>query len=107
MINSGKIFIGGDILPKGNYSGIGVSALGADLRGRHEKYGVMLNGKESVFINTGEIEIERDFKKALDENNNILDLYLIYQNILKLGLLAFTNLKEASIGAQINEGTFL
>ena len=106
VINSGKIFIGGDILPKGNYSGIGVSALGADLRGRHEKYGVMLNGKESVFINTGEIEIERDFKKALDENNNILDLYLIYQNILKLGLLAFTNLKEASIGAQINEGTF-
>ena len=106
VINSGKIFIGGDILPKGNYSGIGVSALGADLRGRHEKYGVMLNGKESVFINTGEIEIERDFKKALDENNNILDLYLIYQNVLKLGLLAFTNLKEASIGAQINEGTF-
>ena len=106
VINSGKIFIGGDILPKGNYSGIGISALGADLRGRHEKYGVMLNGKESVFINTGEIEIERDFKKALDENNNILDLYLIYQNILKLGLLAFTNLKEASIGAQINEGTF-
>lgn len=106
VINSGKIFIGGDILPKGNYSGIGVSALGADLRGRHEKYGVMLNGKDSIFINTGEIEIERDFKKALDENNNILDLYLIYQNVLKLGLLAFTNLKEASIGAQINEGTF-
>lgn len=106
VINSGKIFIGGDILPKGNYSGIGVSALGADLRGTHEKYGVMLNGKESVFINTGEIEIERDFKKALDDNNNILDLYLIYQNVLKLGLLAFTNLKEASIGAQINEGTF-
>lgn len=106
VINSGKIFIGGDILPKGSYSGIGVSALGADLRGTHEKYGVMLNGKESVFINTGEIEIERDFKKALDDNNNILDLYLIYQNVLKLGLLAFTNLKEASIGAQINEGTF-
>lgn len=104
VINSGKIFIGGDILPKGNYSGIGVSALGADLRGTHEKYGIKATG--GTVVNTGEIEVERDFKKALDDNNNILDLYLIYQNVLKLGLLAFTNLKEASIGAQINEGTF-
>ena len=104
VINSGKIFIGGDILPKGSYSGIGVSALGADLRGTHEKYGIKATG--GTVVNTGEIEVERDFKKALDENNNILDLYLIYQNVLKLGLLAFTNLKEASIGAQINEGTF-
>ena len=48
--------------------------------------------------------MERDFKKALDDNNNILDLYLIYHNVLKLGLLSFSNLKEASIGAHIENG---
>lgn len=101
--NSGEIFVGGDIVTKGEYSGIGVSALGADLRGNHKKYGIKSNG--GTVINTGTIEVERDFKKALDDNNNILDLYLIYHNVLKLGLLSFSNLKEASIGAHIeNEG---
>lgn len=101
--NSGKIFVGGDILTKGVYSGVGVSALGADLRGEHNKYGI--NATEGTVVNTGEIEVERDFKKALDDNNNILDLYLIYHNILKLGLLSFTNLVETSIGVSINKGT--
>lgn len=102
--NSGKIFVGGDIIVKGSYSGVGVSALGADLRGEHNKYGI--NATEGTVVNTGEIEVERDFKKALDDNNNILDLYLIYHNILKLGLLSFTNLSETSIGACIDKGEF-
>ena len=102
--NSGKIFIGGDILPKGSYSGVGIGALGADLIGTHNKYGI--KATESTVINTGEIKVERDFKKALDDNNNILDLYLLYQNVIKLGLLSFTNLSEISIGAKIDNGLF-
>lgn len=102
--NSGKVFVGGDIVTEVDYSGIGVSALGADLKGHHEKYGITL--EKGTLINTGTIEVERDFKKALDENNNILDLYLIYQNLVKLGLLSFTELSETSIGAHINNGTF-
>lgn len=102
-INSGKIFIGGDIYSQG-YSGIGVSALGADFIGEHNKYGI--NSKNSTFINTGTIEVERDFAKALDDNNNIVDLYLFYKNFLKLGLLSFTNLTETSIGININGGEF-
>lgn len=102
-INSGKIFIGGDIYSQG-YSGIGVSALGADFIGEHNKYGI--NSKNSTFINTGTIEVERDFAKALDDNNNIVDLYLFYKNFLKLGLLSFTNLTETSIGVNINGGEF-
>ena len=102
--NSGTLFVGGDVLTKGKYSGIGVGALGADLRGEHNKYGINATGR--VAVNTGVIEVERDFKKALDDNNNILDLYLIYHNILKLGLLSFTNLYETSIGVHINNGKF-
>ena len=59
-----------------------------------------------TFINTGIIEVERDFAKALDDNNNIVDLYLFYKNFLKLGLLSFTNLTETSIGVNINGGEF-
>ncbi len=100
--NNGKIFVGGDIVTEVNYSGIGVSALGSDLRGHHEKYGVAIDN--GTLINTGTIEVERDFKKALDDNNNILDLYLIYHNLLKLGLLSFTYLTETSIGTYVKSG---
>ena len=102
--NSGTIFVGGDILTDGKYSGVGVAALGADLKGAHNKYGI--NAFGGKVINEGLVEVERDFKKALDKNNNILDLYLIYENILKLGLLSFTNLAETSIGVGMNGGEF-
>ena len=102
--NSGTIFVGGDILTDGKYSGVGVAALGADLKGEHNKYGI--NAFGGKVINKGLVEVERDFKKALDKNNNILDLYLIYENILKLGLLSFTNLAETSIGVGMNGGEF-
>ena len=102
--NSGTIFVGGDILTDGKYSGVGVAALGADLKGEHNKYGI--NAFGGKVINEGLVEVERDFKKALDKNNNILDLYLIYENILKLGLLSFTNLAETSIGVGMNGGEF-
>ena len=102
-INSGKIFVGGDIYSQG-YSGIGVGALGADFVGKHNKYGI--NTKNSTFINTGTIEVERDLAKAYDDNNNIVDLYLFYKNFLKLGLLSFNSLKETSIGANISGGEF-
>lgn len=102
-INSGTIFVGGDIYSQG-YSGIGVSALGADFKGEHNKYGV--NTKNSTFINTGKIEVERDLAKAFDDNNNIVDLYLFYKNFLKLGLLSFSRLTETSIGVNVDGGKF-
>lgn len=101
--NTGKIFVGGDIYSQG-YSGIGVSALGADFTGEHNKYGV--NTINSTFINKGIIEVERDLAKALDDNNNIVDLYLFYKNVLKLGLLSFTKLTETSIGTVVSGGEF-
>ena len=106
IINDGRLFMGGDIVPSGKYSGIGVSALGADLRGEHNKFGIKATGERTIAINTGTIEIERDLAKALDDNNNIVDLYLFYKNLIKLGLLSFTELTETSIGVSMDKGKF-
>lgn len=100
----GKIFVGGDLLEDRDYNGINVNLIGADFVGKHHKYGIKANG--GVVKNFGTIEVERDFSKALDHNNNILDLYLIYSGILELGLLSFDSMNEKSVGVSINNGTF-
>lgn len=98
----GKIFVGGDLLEKRDYNGINLDVIGADFVGNHYKYGVKANG--GTVINSGLIEVERDYAKALDEHNNILDLYLIYGSILELGLLSFKNMNESSIGVYLENG---
>lgn len=98
----GKIFVGGDLLEKRDYNGINLDVIGADFVGNHSKYGIKANG--GTVINSGLIEVERDYAKALDEHNNILDLYLIYGSILELGLLSFKNMNESSIGVYLENG---
>ena len=100
----GKIFIGGDLYEKTDYGGISLDVIGAKLVGKHNKYGIKANG--GVVKNFGTIEVERDFTKALDGYNNILDLYLIYKEILGLGLLAFNRMDEKSVGIGITNGKF-
>lgn len=100
----GKIFIGGDLYEKTDYGGISLDVIGAKLVGKHNKYGIKANG--GVVKNFGTIEVERDFTKALDGYNNILDLYLIYKEILGLGLLAFNRMDEKSVGVSVTNGTF-
>lgn len=100
----GKIFIGGDLYEKTDYGGISLDVIGAKLVGKHNKYGIKANG--GVVKNFGTIEVERDFTKALDAYNNILDLYLIYKEILGLGLLAFNRMDEKSVGVSVTNGTF-
>ena len=100
----GKIFIGGDLYEKTDYGGISLDVIGAKLVGKHNKYGIKANG--GVVKNFGTIEVERDFTKALDDYNNILDLYLIYKEILGLGLLAFNRMDEKSVGVSVTNGTF-
>lgn len=100
----GEIFVGGDLLEDRDYNGINVNLIGADFVGKHHKYGIKADG--GVVKNFGTIEVERDFSKALDHNNNILDLYLIYSGILELGLLSFDSMNEKSVGVSITNGTF-
>lgn len=99
----GKIFVGGDLLEKRDYNGLDLSVIGADFVGNHYKYGVKANG--GTVINSGLIEVERDYAKALDLHNNILDLYLIYGSILELGLLSFKNMNERSVGVYLENGS--
>ena len=100
----GRIFVGGDLLEKRDYNGIDASLIGADFVGKHNKYGIKADG--GTIKNYGTIEVERDFSKALDEHNNILDLYLIYGSVLELGLLSFDQMNEKSVGVSVNNGTF-
>ena len=100
----GRIFVGGDLLEKRDYNGIDANLIGADFVGKHHKYGIKANG--GTVKNNGIIEVERDFNKALDEHNNILDLYLIYGSVLELGLLSFEQMNEKSVGVSISNGTF-
>lgn len=100
----GKIFVGGDLLEDRDYGGISANLIGADFVGQHYKYGIKADG--GVAVNRGTIEVERDFSKALDHNNNILDLYLIYGTVLELGLLSFDSMNEKSVGISINNGRF-
>ena len=99
----GKIFVGGDLLEKRDYNGLDLSVIGADFVGNHSKYGIKANG--GTVINSGLIEVERDYAKALDLHNNILDLYLIYGSILELGLLSFKNMNERSVGVYLENGS--
>lgn len=100
----GRIFVGGDLLEKRDYNGIDANLIGADFVGKHRKYGIKADG--GIVKNNGIIEVERDFNKALDEHNNILDLYLIYGSVLELGLLSFEQMNEKSVGVSISNGTF-
>lgn len=100
----GKIFVGGDLFEKRDYSGVDASVIGADFVGWHHKYGIKANG--GVVKNFGTIEVERDLSKAIDGHGNILDLYLIYGSILELGLLSFNSMNEKSVGVGITNGKF-
>lgn len=100
----GKIFVGGDLFEKRDYSGVDASVIGADFVGWHHKYGIKANG--GVVKNFGTIEVERDLSKAIDGHGNILDLYLIYGSILELGLLSFNSMNEKSVGIGITNGKF-
>lgn len=102
--NSGRIFVGGDILRHKNYSGITVDALGLDFEGNHTKYGIKSVGGKVT--NSGVIEVERNFSYGKNANGDILRLELIYNNVLSLGLLSFKNYNEKSIGVSIDGGEF-
>lgn len=103
---NGRIFIGGDILEDRDYGGVDLNVIGADLVGVHHKYGI--NAVGGVVKNMGTIEVERDFSKVIDRHNNIVDINLIYggSEFLGLGVLAFNNMDERSIGVSIENGSF-
>lgn len=102
----GRIFVGGDLLEDRDYGGINLNVIGADFVGKHHKYGVKSQG--GVIKNFGIIEVERDFNKAIDRHNNILDINLIYggDELLGLGLLSFKNMNEKSVGVYTENGEF-
>ena len=104
IINNGTIFVGGDLFEAGDNNidtGVGLDLLGADFVGEHKKYGVNLaNG---TLINTGTIEVERDYTKAKLKDGDIVELKLIGDSaILDLGLLSFSHMNEYSVGINLN-----
>lgn len=107
IINNGTIFVGGDLFEAGNNNidtGVGLDLLGADFVGEHKKYGVNLaNG---TLINTGTIEVERDYTKAKLKDGDIVELKLIGNGaVLDLGLLSFSHMNEYSVGVNLNNST--
>lgn len=102
--NQGKIFIGGDVVTKQHYSGVGVGALGLDIDTVHNKYGI--KAKNATIENSGEIIVERDFSYGKKNNGDILRLELIKDSVLDLGLLSFENVNEKSVGVSIDGGVF-
>ena len=104
IINDGQIFVGGDLFQKQNYGGVEASVIGVDLVGTHNKYGIKSYGGN--IINTGSIEIERDYTYGVKDDNTILYLELLYSGILDLGLLSFDTYSERSIGVSIDGGVF-
>lgn len=104
ITNNGTIFVGGDLYDAGDNNidtGIGLDLLGADFIGEHKKYGVNLaNG---TLLNTGIIEVERDYTKAKLKDGDIVELKLIGNGaILDLGLLSFSHMDEYSVGVNLD-----
>ena len=103
IINNGTIFVGGDLFEAGDNNidtGVGLDLLGADFIGEHKKYGVNLT--DGTLLNTGIIEVERDYTKAKLKDGDIVELKLIGDNaVLDLGLLSFSNMDEYSVGVNL------
>lgn len=104
IINNGTIFVGGDLFEAGDNNidtGIGLNLLGADFVGEHKKYGVNLT--DGTLLNTGIIEVERDYTKAKLKDGDIVELKLIGNGaVLDLGLLSFSHMDEYSIGVNLD-----
>lgn len=107
ITNNGTIFVGGDLYDAGDKditSGIEINLLGADFTGEHKKYGVNLT--DGTLVNTGTIEVEKDYTKAKLQDGDIVELKLIMDGaVLDLGLLSFTNMDEYSIGVNLENST--
>lgn len=101
--NSGTIRVKGDIYKGNSTGGLNLGLLGADFMGYHNKAGVNLTGGK--LINTGNIEVERDFIKAL-VNGSIVDATFTDGPLIHLGLLSFKNMTEKSVGVSLNNSTF-
>lgn len=107
IINNGTIFVGGDLFEAGDNNidtGVGLDLLGADFIGEHKKYGVNLTN--GTLLNTGIIEVERDYTKAKLKDGDIVELKLIGNGaVLDLGLLSFSHMDEYSIGVNLENST--
>lgn len=104
IINNGTIFVGGDLFEAGDNNidtGVGLDLLGADFIGEHKKYGVNLTN--GTLLNTGIIEVERDYTKAKLKDGDIVELKLIGNDaVLDLGLLSFSHMDEYSVGVNLD-----
>lgn len=107
IANNGTIFVGGDLFEAGDNNidtGVGLDLLGADFIGEHKKYGVNLTN--GTLLNTGIIEVERDYTKAKLKDGDIVELKLIGNGaVLDLGLLSFSHMDEYSIGVNLENST--
>ena len=107
ITNNGTIFVGGDLFEAGDNNidtGVGLDLLGADFIGEHKKYGVNLTN--GTLLNTGIIEVERDYTKAKLKDGDIVELKLIGNGaVLDLGLLSFSHMDEYSIGVNLENST--
>ncbi|MGL5581392.1 MAG: autotransporter outer membrane beta-barrel domain-containing protein [Cetobacterium sp.] len=101
--NNGDILVKGDIYKGTSTGGLNLGLLGADFMGYHNKFGVNLN--KSHLINTGTIEVERDFIKA-DINGTIVDANFTDGPLIDLGILSFKNMTEKSVGVGLKDSTF-
>ncbi|MGL5231014.1 MAG: autotransporter outer membrane beta-barrel domain-containing protein, partial [Cetobacterium sp.] len=101
--NNGDILVKGDIYKGTSTGGLNLGLLGADFMGYHNKFGVNLN--KSYLINTGTIEVERDFIKA-DINGTIVDANFTDGPLIDLGILSFKNMTEKSVGVGLKDSTF-
>lgn len=101
--NNGDILVKGDIYKGTSTGGLNLGLLGADFMGYHNKFGVNLN--KSYLINTGTIEVERDFIKA-DINGTIVDANFTDGPLIDLGILSFKNMTEKSVGVGLKDSIF-
>lgn len=102
--SSGTIFVGGDIFKESALGGVNVDAIGADLLGTHNKYGVKLTN--GVLNNSGKIIVEKDYTYG-EVDGKIVEISLIFNgSFLGVGVLDFDNMKEYSYGVDLNSSTF-
>lgn len=103
---TGLILNGGDIYKGENdMGGVTVAALGADFLGTHNKYGVILNNG-GVLNNAGIIEVERDYRWREETDGSIIEIGIVGDDVLGVGLLNFNNMKENSIAVSLNNSVF-
>lgn len=74
-----------------------------DFSGENKKTGVNLT-LGGTFTNRGSIVVERDYKKGVNALGQILNLTLIYKDLVGAGLLEFESMKETSIGVALANG---